>query len=1107
MQTGAFSPFLPLSSGSSARRVPAMAFASEESSEGMQLSENEPMVEDEFTCSAALRGAVLALQPTAKRVFGVELDIALDEEAEVHQTGLMWLLLKGKSGDVLAAKLFVKGAVNQEEQQEVPYPEVLHSVFCGARGLFMDCLIRNTSAHIVVGSPGCVLISGLAEPVVRAYSLIVDLVERYESSQGRRMDAGARGAVESLDSRRAFKTLVERWDDRHTLDLLVLPVSVKEVLLELVRDSPWNTASATLETAVARTDTDEHEAGRGATAMVDRASHSIPDEQPDSSRHSSGSSVLPTRSDSTGDVEGQHSYQRQGTVVPSVTPGRELSDPFFRSFAVVDGAPRGQVEGADERGGGPRGQQGWRGGAPQEVVDEAFRTDMEAVAVGSQDDLGLRLKFFTAMGFKEDVVKRVLARTGPVDPCDILEQVQQEQDRDDGGGGEEEEKEKDGISRRSGDGAEGEAAFSSSSRTVERGAANHSSQGSFGDRSLGEGLRSGGGGEEEEEDDDFVLGVVKRAAASCGYTEERVLEVCSNLPELSFHQLLLELQRQGERDGKPVRTNPAEATAATHRAQQRAKESPTDLARKEVGEMRRRKEEEERGAGRAMKNKASLDKRDKEKGGDNQGELLGREPSAKAVSTLGENVLVEHRAIERFLIDQAYQDSPQEAPVKRESPALTDRHDIAHTRPPVTGAASSSTRTNNWNTFNPQNHQNHHRGPVHTDSMGRGGSSSIRGPPRPSYPHDMLVEPQKNPHSATLPAHFGRPPQRQGLPPMGARAVVTGQQRFLEGLQMPFELKLAGGNGDPGLRQVIIDGSNVAMSHGLGQFFSCRGIALAVQHFWDRGHRQISALVPQWRQKRDPKVKEQPYLTELLDLGLLSFTPSREVMGKRINSYDDRFMLQLAQKTNGVIVTNDNMRDLFDESHAWKDIIRKSLLQYTFVGDHFMVPDDPLGRDGPHLNDFLRSQQRSSVTSSHTFPGMASSVPNPLLQQQRSQTEVPHFHDRTPGGGRVAPEFQPDHPDLQPQGPVAGQPPHPWEQAHRRGGRRGGGGGGGGLGRAGPETQPHRSAKETSRLRESLSQVFPGQESAVTLALQKHPILTDVNLLSHYILEHQAAGE
>lgn len=44
----------------------------------------------------------------------------------------------------------MKGVVNQEAQQEIQFPEVLHCVFCGAKGLFMDCLIKNTSAHIVV---------------------------------------------------------------------------------------------------------------------------------------------------------------------------------------------------------------------------------------------------------------------------------------------------------------------------------------------------------------------------------------------------------------------------------------------------------------------------------------------------------------------------------------------------------------------------------------------------------------------------------------------------------------------------------------------------------------------------------------------------------------------------------------------------------------------------------------------------------------------------------------------------------------------------------------------------------------------------------------------
>lgn len=47
-----------------------------------------------------------------------------------------------------------------------------------------------------------------------------------------------------------------------------------------------------------------------------------------------------------------------------------------------------------------------------------------------------------------------------------------------------------------------------------------------------------------------------------------------------------------------------------------------------------------------------------------------------------------------------------------------------------------------------------------------------------------------------------------------------------------------------------------------------------------------------------------------------------------------RFMLQLAQKTDGVIVTNDNLRDLSDESPVWRDIIKK---RYENMTDHSNV--------------------------------------------------------------------------------------------------------------------------------------------------------------------------
>lgn len=138
-------------------------------------------VVDEFACAGMLRGSLTSLHGTVERIFGVAFDIG-EREVSPASDGQIWLRLQGQENGVRAAKvslqlfvvarcwtlkgemvdrsinvqnqtvlqLFVKGVVNQEEQQEVSYPAVLHCVFCGARGLFVDSLIRNTSAQIMV---------------------------------------------------------------------------------------------------------------------------------------------------------------------------------------------------------------------------------------------------------------------------------------------------------------------------------------------------------------------------------------------------------------------------------------------------------------------------------------------------------------------------------------------------------------------------------------------------------------------------------------------------------------------------------------------------------------------------------------------------------------------------------------------------------------------------------------------------------------------------------------------------------------------------------------------------------------------------------------------
>ncbi|XP_073067529.1 protein KHNYN isoform X2 [Manis javanica] len=244
--------------------------------------------------------------------------------------------------------------------------------------------------------------------------------------------------------------------------------------------------------------------------------------------------------------------------------------------------------------------------------------------------------------------------------------------------------------------------------------------------------------------------------------------------------------------------------------------------------------------------------------------------------------------------------------------------------------------------------------------------------------HNGKVSPPRVPSPPSAPrplGHFGEGGDRGHKQQVVARGrgsprkrgirggnLVTGTQRFQEALQDPFTLCLANVPGQPDLCRIVIDGSNVAMEHGLQHCFSSRGIAIAVQYFWDRGHRDITVFLPQWRLSKDSKVREGHFLQKLYSLSLLSLTPSRVMDGRRISSYDDRFMVRLAEETDGIIVSNDQFRDLAEESEKWTAIIRERLLPFTFVGNLFMVPDDPLGRNGPRLDEFLKKPVRTQFS-------------------------------------------------------------------------------------------------------------------------------------------------
>ncbi|XP_048005761.1 uncharacterized protein LOC125241353 isoform X2 [Leguminivora glycinivorella] len=155
-----------------------------------------------------------------------------------------------------------------------------------------------------------------------------------------------------------------------------------------------------------------------------------------------------------------------------------------------------------------------------------------------------------------------------------------------------------------------------------------------------------------------------------------------------------------------------------------------------------------------------------------------------------------------------------------------------------------------------------------------------------------------------------------------------------------------------GPRTIVIDGSNVAMEHGRGREFSVKGLKICIDYFVNRGH-EVRAFVPRFRCKFG-KSTEPRLLDAMERSGLVVYTPSRELQGKTIASYDDRYIVQYAAAVDGVIVSGDNYRDVALEHPRWRKTIEQRVLPFTWVQDMIMFPRDPLGRNGPTLEQFLR---------------------------------------------------------------------------------------------------------------------------------------------------------
>ncbi|XP_053666315.1 NEDD4-binding protein 1 [Anopheles marshallii] len=157
-------------------------------------------------------------------------------------------------------------------------------------------------------------------------------------------------------------------------------------------------------------------------------------------------------------------------------------------------------------------------------------------------------------------------------------------------------------------------------------------------------------------------------------------------------------------------------------------------------------------------------------------------------------------------------------------------------------------------------------------------------------------------------------------------------------------------------RMVIIDGNNVAFGHLNNKTFSVKGLQLCINYFKRLGH-EVIAVVPQFRLKKHQST-DYVLLDKMHRAGDVTLAPSKNLPGQCSSTYDDRLILSVAEQFDGVIISNDNFRDLLEISPAWRRIIETRVIGYTWVKDCFFLPDDPYGRYGPTLQQLLNGKSK-----------------------------------------------------------------------------------------------------------------------------------------------------
>ncbi|NXT30103.1 N4BP1 protein, partial [Syrrhaptes paradoxus] len=395
-------------------------------------SKPEPGV-DEFTVPAEKSRLLEGSQARIEGLFQVRLAVlgaqgdwrpAIPPPGPSAAAARIWVQLAGGGKAVRSAKEYIKGLCEPELEEKEYYPKDMHCIFVGAQSLFLNSLIQDTCADIIVLEIGLLSIKGGAEAVVMAQSHVQQFVKLFENNESLLSD-------NESEIKKRFRQFVEAHADKYTMDLLILPSSLKRELLALTQTECCDVESGIIDLT-------------GSESLTELLQNKA-------------SKVIATNRDGT--AGGEEARNNAGTPVTELTKQMDtvLSDGPETSFVPINVVPLEAVvpkerqsckrrSSADEER-LPKKQFSLENDQEVKCVSHSNPSDRDAVidlvsdscsddpsyCLKEGDDISeemeykILVNFFRTMGYSQNIVEKVIGMLGQsVEPLTLLEEIEKE---------------------------------------------------------------------------------------------------------------------------------------------------------------------------------------------------------------------------------------------------------------------------------------------------------------------------------------------------------------------------------------------------------------------------------------------------------------------------------------------------------------------------------------------------------------------------------------------------------------------------------------------------------------------------------------------------------